>query len=78
MIASGSLVNKYIYFRFKSYQRWARYHMIKKWIPQIETDGTNEFCEADEQENKMVGVRISKLQEAWLGGDLWMKISEGK
>ena len=52
--------------------------MIKKWIPQIETDGTNEFCEADEQEKEMVGVRISKLQEAWLGGDLWMKISEGK
>ena len=52
--------------------------MIRKWIPQRENRGTNEFCEADEWEKGMVEVRESKWRETWFGGDLWMKILEGK
>ena len=52
--------------------------MIRGWISQRETEGTNEFCEADEREKGMVKVRGSKWQEGWLRGDLRMKISEGK
>ena len=37
------------------------------------TEGTNEFCVADEWDKVMVKVRGWKWQEAWLGEDLLMK-----
>ena len=53
---------------------WSSHHIFHR----ERTKGTKEFCEADEGLEGMEQVRWSMWWEAWLGGDLWMKVSEEK
>ena len=54
---------------------------VKLWsshISQGENGRDKEFCEADEGVEEMEQVRWSTWWEAWLGGDLWTKVSQEK